>query len=780
MGNVEKENRWLNWWEAIFLILGLFLFAGQALLSSPLKSASFDEEYHVAAGYAYLKTGDARMSLSHPPLVDALSAVPLLFRDDVNLPLDDPSWENRDYFNFSDVFLWQAQNNPQSILEWSRWPIILLGTILVAALFWWAREMAGAWAGWIALILAVFDPNLIANSRLVTTDLGLACFLLLAMWRLWHWLEDPSRKNLILVGVFAGLTMTAKFTGVMVWPMIVVVSGIWAWGSGLGMRGSGGAGEQGRGIPSSHPSLFSTLVKSWLVMGVVAFVTLWAVYGFDVSSLPNTSIPLPASFYPYSMWDTFVGIEEQPKTSFLLGETSPRGWWYYFPVALLVKTSLPLLGLFVWGTAVFIKQKGVRYASILWVPPLFYMLLAMTGRITIGYRHILPVVPFLILLAAGGLGLGIGNNFQYFGDAQHKSHGRRPLISNLIIVALLFWSAIGTLRIFPHQESFFNELAGGPENGGNLLVDSNIDWGQDLIVLRELMADEGIEEVYLGYFGTGLPEVYGVNYKPIPGFLRLTVGPEFNAYNPYTPLPGWYAISQTSLQLGLLEQNIDMYAFFREREPDLRAGYSLNLYKVAYDEDVPVDRVVVTGTSVSDVDAETLGVANGRLLITKWAENEATQIMPFTEPFSPPENFQEQKANFSDVLSLLGYVVTNPERRAGEPIELTLFWQRGTAEVPMSAPTKAGALAVFVHLSGEDPAQIVTQFDGWGTAVSGLEAGDMISQQVTLWPPAETPNGEYFLRVGLYSPQSGQRFGLADGSGDFVTLAPVKVRIDAE
>ena len=426
--------------------------------------------------------------------------------------------------------------------------------------------------------------------------------------------------------------------------------------------------------------------------------------------------------------------------------------------------------LFVWGTAVLIKQKGIRYASILWVPPLFYMLLAMTGRITIGYRHILPVVPFLILLGAGGLGLGIGNNLQYFGDAQHKSRNRRTPISKVVIILLLL-SAIGnTLRIFPHHESYFNALALGPENGGNLLVDSNIDWGQDLIILRELMVEEGIEEVYLGYFGTGVPEVYGVNYKPIPGFLRLTVGPEFNAYNPYTPLPGWYAISQTSLQLGLLEQNIDMYEFFREREPDLRAGYSINLYKVAYDEDMPVDRVVVTGRSVSDVDEEALGVTNGRLLITKWTENEATQITPFTEPFSPPANFQAQPANFSDVLSLLGYVVANPERQAGEPIQLTLFWERGPAEVPMPAPTRAGALAVFVHLSGEDPAQIVSQFDGWGTAVSGLEAGDVIAQQIMLWPPAETPEGEYFLRVGLYSPQSGQRFGLADGAGDFVTL----------
>jgi hypothetical protein len=106
------------------------LFAGQAALASPLKSAAFDEEYHIAAGYAYLKTGDFRMSTSHPPLVDTLSAVPLLFLDGVNLPTDHPSWAESDYFIFSDVFLWQVNENPHEIVVNGRYPIIFLGAIL--------------------------------------------------------------------------------------------------------------------------------------------------------------------------------------------------------------------------------------------------------------------------------------------------------------------------------------------------------------------------------------------------------------------------------------------------------------------------------------------------------------------------------------------------------------------------------------------------------------------------------------------------------------------------
>ncbi|MBE2225431.1 MAG: glycosyltransferase family 39 protein, partial [Anaerolineae bacterium] len=196
----------MRWWEWLLFFAGLVAFAVQAALASPLKSAAFDEEYHIAAGYAYLKTGDFRMSTSHPPLVDTLSAVPLLFLDDVVLPIDHPSWADSNYFVFSDIFLWYAGNNAQEILVNGRYPIIFLATMLVAALFFWARQMAGVWAGWIALILAAFDPNLIANGRLITTDLGLTLFMALTMWRLWCWLERPSWRNLILTGILAGCT----------------------------------------------------------------------------------------------------------------------------------------------------------------------------------------------------------------------------------------------------------------------------------------------------------------------------------------------------------------------------------------------------------------------------------------------------------------------------------------------------------------------------------------------------------------------------------------------
>ncbi|MDT8307702.1 MAG: glycosyltransferase family 39 protein, partial [Anaerolineae bacterium] len=423
---MKKRSFELAPWEWVLLLGGLLLFALQAGLSSPQKSAAFDEEYHLAAGYAYLRTGDFRLSRSHPPLINALSALPLLALDGVVLPLDHPSWAEGDYFNFSDVFLWQVNENPQRLLVLARLPVIALGTLLAALLFVWARQWAGPAAGWAALLLAVFDPNLLANSRLVTTDLGLTLFMALAVWRLWRWLERPGWLNLILAGAAAGLAMASKFTGLLIWPVFLAILLLYP------------RGRERRWWGVGHLAL----------AGVIAYGVLWALFGFDVGPVAGApwAVPVPAPFYPASVWDTFMVIEQQPKTTFLLGETSPRGWWTYFPVALAVKTPLPLLILAGAGLVLLLRRQW-RAGSVLWGPPLLMMALAMTARIAIGYRHILPAVPFLILLAAVAV-------------AALWGWRRETRLAVLLLVVAAAWQAGGTVRLFPHYEAFFNLLGG--------------------------------------------------------------------------------------------------------------------------------------------------------------------------------------------------------------------------------------------------------------------------------------------------------------------------------
>jgi 4-amino-4-deoxy-L-arabinose transferase-like glycosyltransferase len=763
---MKKQITWnsrlsLSRWEWLALIITLALFLAQVVLSSPQKSAAFDEGYHLAAGYVYLKTGDFRLSrtVGHPPLANLLNALPLLLLEEIELPLDHPAWQNGDFQWFSDTFLWQVNENPQRMIETARLSSAVLGMLTALLLFIWARQLAGPIASWLALFLAIFDPNVIANARLITTDLALAFFVLLAMWRLWSWLERPHWLNLFWLGLAAGFAMATKYNGLLIWPIFLLVLLLY---------------------PGFSPRRFVYLV----IMVLVAYFVVWGVYLFDVGPLPGSSIPIPAPVYPDAVWRTFNYINQQPVPAYLSGQVSQDGWWYYFPVTLAVKTPLPLLILAFIGLITAFISQGWRRMVVLWLPPLAYLGLAMLGRFNIGYRHILPVVPFLIMLASQTVRLPevlskISERWWVKVDRIRpldSLKARIPMLVSILLALLLLWQVAGTVVIYPHYEAYFNEIAGGPEKGSEILVDSNIDWGQDLPALRDLMAQQNIDQVYFSYFGTAPPEAYGIDYKPIPGFLHFTTGPEIEAFNPYTPPPGWYAISATSLYLGLVRQNHDIYNFFRELDPVAKAGYSIHLYEVKYPDDTPINRMVVVGESVSDLSPEALGIRQGERTIVKWTESPDTTIIPADSDW-PEMSFQGTSADFSGVFELIGYELVKSDYNPGENIQLTLYWRTESGRVPMPSPAMGDPLAAFVHLSGQDPGQIVAQYDGWGAALTGLEKGDIISQQVEIPLPDNTPKGTYTLRVGLYSPQNSERLPVTweGGTTDFILLDTITV-----
>ncbi len=758
-------------WEFPILAICLLAFVAQLVLSSPHKSAAFDEPYHLTAGYAYLKTGDFRLSrtIGHPPLVNLISALPLLVKQNIELPLDHPAWEIGNYEWFSDAFLWQGNADPQGLIVLGRLGITILGAMTVLVVFIWARQLAGAVASWVALLLAVLDPNLLANSRLITTDLGLTFFVLLAVWRFWSWLENPTPVNLTLAGLASGMTMASKYTGLVIWPIFFVLVLIYP---GHSLRNLG----------------------KLLLMALIAYGVVWAVYRFEVGPIPDLaiSLPFPAPTYPAAVWSTFTFINENPVTAYLLGQISQDGWWYYFPVALVVKTPITLLLLSIVGLIITLRRLGWRRAAALWLPPASFMALAMVGPFNIGYRHILQVVPFLILLASHVALLPVtlvrvrGKNhapnslkeFDAYGYL-HWFRGQKNqsyILLGFICVILLVWQTVSVLRLYPHYEAYFNEFVGGPDHGGKILVDSNIDWGQDLPELKQLLADMGIAEVNLSYFGSAPPEAYDLKYNPIPGFIRFTAGTEISAYNPYTPLPGWYAISETSVRLGLIYQNPEMYAFFQDQEPVSKAGYSIGLYEVSYPDTMPDKRVRVTGQPVSDLEPDQLGVRPGERVIVKWTQSPETQIL-LPEDVTYPVGFQNNSAEFEGAFRLLGYQLNQTEIQPGETVEISLYWQKMSGEVDAPKPILGPPLAAFVHLTGEDAGQIVAQYDGWGAAITGLEDGDVVVQHVALPVPENAPAGIYYLRTGLYSPQTSDRLKvrIEGRETDFVILSPISL-----
>lgn len=764
---LQKFLRTTHWWEYLLLMAALSLFALQDLAASPLKSAAFDEQYHLAAGYSYLRTGDPRLATNHPPLMGMLGGLALLGQT-VNLPLDHQAWATGDRYLFSDIFLWEANPNAPALFVAARRPIIAVGILLLVGLFFFARGLLGWQASWLVLLLATFDPNLLANARLVTTDLGLACLLLLGLWRLWCWLEQRSWLNLVLVGICAGFAMTAKYTGLFFWPSAFLVTCIYPamskgdriWRRWLGLIG----------------------------MGFVAYLVIWAVYGFTFGLFQSEffQLTLPASFYWQQLYNTYFHIVDAQGEhyDFLLGEASNKGWWYYFPVALAVKTPLPLLLLFFSGLGVVARRGLWRRTSVLWVLPLLFLGICLTGILTIGYRHILPAIPCMIMLAgytltlpvtppqpspSGGLGWGYGRRW-----------GRGKWLSSTLIAFCLLWLVIDSVRIWPHQEAFFNELAGDWYNWSNILVDSNLDWGQDLPALQTVMDKMGIAEVNLAYFGKAVPEAYGVRYRPLPSYLRFIDGIELNAYNPYQPEPGWYAISATALRLGLLEaSNVNLYAYFRDKHPVARAGYSIYLYHITYPDSLPIKRAAVFGQPVAQLPAAQLGIQPDQRVQVKWAKSPETALYPLGQGFAPPTDstYHSVNANYADVFTLLGY--TQPSTvKPGKSAHLTLYWQVGPKAMPMPAPTKGAPLSAFIHVVDGDPAKRIAQYDGWETALRGLELGDVIVQQADIEIGEQVQPGGYTILIGLYSPQNGARLtvNMPQGPVDAMEVGQLQVK----
>jgi 4-amino-4-deoxy-L-arabinose transferase-like glycosyltransferase len=746
----DTQHQSISWWEWLLLALLVLLFGWLGASSSLHKSAAFDEQYHLAAGASYLFTGDYRIAVTHPPLAGLIAAFGLLGQDEVVIPVDDASWQESNQFTFADEFMWRANDHAQTLLVAARIPILLLGMLLMGMVWLWARQAWGRWASWIALLLAVFDPNLLSNSRLVTSDLALTCFFFLAMWQFWHWLKRPLWRHLLFVGMFAGLAMASKYTGLLFAPIVLLGWLIY---------------------PVESGQRKSQLVKL-LGMGLIGLVTLWAVYRFDVSVIPGfpVSIPLPAPYFWQNMWATFVKLptESTAKLNFLLGQVSPGGWWYYFPVALAVKTPLPTLILLTLGVIMLVRNGRLRHWVSIWLPPLAFLTLGMTGILTIGYRHILPAIPFVILIAAYG-GSCLVARLTKKRPAQSLSKGTLPAI---VLGLLMIWLIFRSASIYPHQEAYFNELGGDWTNWSQILVDSNLDWGQDLIALRQLMHDYGLSEVNLAYFGMAYPEHYGIHYKPLPGYLKFAGITEGSAYNPYTPAPGWYAISATSLRLGTLSpETADYYAFFREMTPVNHAGYSIYLYHIPEEMYEDVNRTVATGKPVALYSPEELGIQPSQRTIAKWTGSSDTVIYPLGDGFDA--DYISVEANFEDVMSLLGYELGETTQ---DSLSLTLYWKVGEQTMAAPAPALGSPLSAFVHLTGEEVWQVVTQFDGWDTTLRGLEPGDVIAQHVSL-PLSDVSSGKYTLLTGLYSPQTGERLApkTAVSGEDYMRLQEVVI-----
>lgn len=559
----------------VFLAIPLvWLFFFLALNSAVGDSPTMDEQNHIARGIAFLKTGDPRLSMEHPPLVNSISASLLLTLPDLRLPTDHPSWDRAEgWYEFADLLLWSYNADVTRMVFLARLPIIFLMLGLGLLAYEVARRFWGGWAALLAMVLLLFDPNMLANGRYSTTDLGGTFFLFLAAYLLWRMWTVPAWDvpKLLIAALGMGLAFGSKLSTLGFVPIMAVMAV-------LPLYGAGGWKASGRRL------------LQFLTAGVLSLPILWVIFGFEWRPFTfRDEIFTFLNAYAGPMPTFWAGIEQIARFSqggrgaaFLMGEFSDTGFPLYFPTLFLSKTPLVLLVMLV-ITAVFLgrgaggqrsRGEGKRSPSpalplssslFLLLPALIYFAISTQSALNIGYRHLLPMIPFLWVFVSG--------------IARDGGAKWGKMMGGLTAVLLI----ITTLSIHPHYVSYFNVAAGGAANGHNIAVDSNVDWGQDLLRLQEWMAENEVPSVKLAWFGSADPSYYAINYEPLPGIGRAEFFPLWwdVPFDPIAPEAGVYAISVSNLkELPLRVEEKTTFAYFRNREPDARIGYSIFIYEV--------------------------------------------------------------------------------------------------------------------------------------------------------------------------------------------------------
>lgn len=552
-----------GFWCIIGLML-LFQFCLGAYSAQKL-TVTHDEYWHLPVGLLSWETGKFDYDRLNPPLIRTWSALPLLL---TSAQTGEPDYSS-DPADYGDAFL---EANPEQYHHYyvlGRYSILLLSVATGILLAVWARELFGVSAACLAVFLWSMSPNILANAALGTQDLAIAGFFLATVYCGWKFAQNVSWKWALITGGVLGLAQLAKFTAILLVPLLIIQwfllrfknieikeilpqkSILLRWGGLLLMSCfvlNAGYLFQGTFQPiSDYQFQSSELIK--------------------LNQLPTLlqKIPLPIPRDYLMGFDLQRFIMQQSHPTYLDVEWELHGFRTYYLYALLYKLPhaiqfLLLLAIFQW-----FKQRNqtsrmsFRTLGMLLIPVMLLILIASFSNNQLGLRYILPVFPFLFLLIAP--------------LAEQLDFEKRKVFSYLILVATL--AVPLSLRFAPDHLAYFNELSGGPVDGDLHLVDSNLDWGQDLYRLQDYLKENPTDDLKFAYFGTIPPSKLGVKYD---------LPPEFR------PAPGIYAISASILQgrpYSVRKQdgsrhNVahDALGYFRFFEPKAQLGYSINVYEL--------------------------------------------------------------------------------------------------------------------------------------------------------------------------------------------------------
>ena len=573
----KKHSAEVTWLDRRFFLIAaclIFLMAAVQFGSIVQESQSNDEAVHLASGYSYLVTGDYRMDLAHPAFGRILAALPLLLLN-LNSQVGTEAWVKHDSVTFAQLFLYHNRVPADTLLLYSRSVIIGLSALFAVWLACWTRRYFGSSIALLALAFFVFDPTVIAHGRYVTTDLVVSLFMFVTITLWASYLRKPSFRTLILASIALGLALVSKYSALYLLPILAVLY-CFAWYTKR----------------SEAFFTFPRLFAVFLIVALISTTVVAVVYTPEVLahiryvktgqiSNPVVTVPLRQMVTPNNAiskllvafgtvsrvpsYTYLLGLSylsdhnEAGNPAYLLGKVSTRGWKLYFPIAFLVKTpTAVLLACALAIGALLIVRRRPRKPLMMFclaIPPLVYFICSISVHIDIGVRHILPIYAFFYVLLAVVV-------FEYV----------RPMLGAwfpLTITLLLGLLAVESLGSYPDYLAFFNWLSGGSDNGTSYLLDSNVDWGQNIKKLGRYLEEKNLYPVCPALFGQTDLDYYGIGAHSVgwPGSNKRATN---------------CVVAVSVNMLHGLYSSPEQFATLRQREPDAIIGHSIYVYDLRH------------------------------------------------------------------------------------------------------------------------------------------------------------------------------------------------------
>lgn len=578
-------------WEWLPLLAGA-IFTLAALGAAALETPTVDEFAHVPAGVVHWRQARFDLYPNNPPLGKMWVAAPLALDPSVRSPRFDGEGVGWAPWVHGTEFQYANRASYLSLMQRSRWttiPVVLATAWLV---YLWSRSLFGRFAGSLSASLFLLSPTLLAHGHLATVDAACAATIFAAVFAARWAAQSPTPLRFTVAGAVLGLALAVKFSAVFLLLLLPWIPAVFA-------RHRLEAGRR----------LRSTLLRVALY-GAAAWVVLNASMGFDGAFSPlgawqprsqafkSFAERLP-SWTPLPVPRDYLGgvdalqhdLEAGNYRAYLAGDWSDQGWSRYYLVAFAVKESELVVVLAALSLAgVLAAPVGLHERAFLLAPPLLFLSIAsFWNSLFLGIRYILPAFPFLFT--------AMGSLFFLLERRLKADSAERPAPpfrdARVWTAAVVFgYSAYLAVAEFPGYLSYFNRFAGGRTRGAEWLVDSNLDWGQDLYRLPDRGRELNTQRWRLAYFGHVDPALYGVEFELPPG------RPEFGVYAVSVNfLRGMrYAALDPDGRLTYLGGRID---WMMDLAPTGWAGDSIALFDLRERDDL---------VSLSERDAYNLGI----------------------------------------------------------------------------------------------------------------------------------------------------------------------------